>query len=120
MRLIDADALYASIAKDTYLLTDRINSRDYGMFLVGIKKKIDNAPTLSAEAVQGWIPCSERLPDTDIPVLVSDGVYVWEDELQEDYEDSKTMYWWDSQCSFDFNDTAWMPKPKPYKGGDTE
>lgn len=62
-----------------------------------------------------WIPCSERLPDTDVPVLVSDGVYVWEDELQEDYEDGKTMYWWDSQCSFDFNDTAWMPLPKPYR-----
>ena len=65
-----------------------------------------------------WIPVSEGLPDTDVPVLVSDGVYVWEDELQEDYEDGKTMYWWDSQCSFDFNDTAWMPRPKPYRKGD--
>lgn len=69
---------------------------------------------------QQWIPCSERLPDTDISVLVSDGVYVWVDELQEDYEDGKNIYWWDSQCSFDFNDTAWMPLPTPYKGGDTE
>lgn len=73
---------------------------------------------LQAEAE--WIPVSKRLPDTGISVLVSDGVYVWEDELQEDYEDGKTVYWWDSQCSFDFNDTAWMPKPKPYKGGDSE
>ena len=44
-RYIDADALYASIAKDTYLLTDESNSRDYGMHLIGIKKKIDEAPT---------------------------------------------------------------------------
>lgn len=59
-RLIDADALYASIAKDTYLLTDRINSRDYGMFLVGIKKKIDNAPTVQADRPHGeWIETSE-------------------------------------------------------------
>ena len=64
-----------------------------------------------------WTPVSEGLPDTDVPVLVSDGVYVWEDELQEDYEDGKTVYWWDSQCSFDFNDTAWMPRPKPYRKG---
>lgn len=44
-RYIDADALYASIAKDTYLLTDESNKRDYGMFLIDIRKKIDNAPT---------------------------------------------------------------------------
>ena len=45
-RLIDADALYASIAKDTYLLSDKINSRDYGMFLIGIKEKTDDASTV--------------------------------------------------------------------------
>lgn len=67
-----------------------------------------------------WIPVNKRLPDIGVPVLVSDGVYVWEDELQEDYEDGKTVYWWDSQCSFDFNDTAWQLKPKPYKGGDSK
>lgn len=55
-RLIDADALYASIAMDTYLLTDRINSRDYGMFLVGIKQKIDEAPTVQADRPHGeWV-----------------------------------------------------------------
>lgn len=74
--------------------------------------------TLQAKAE--WIPVSKKLPDTGTSVLVSDGVYVWEDELQEDYEDGKTVYWWDSQCGFDFNDTAWMPRPKPYKGGDTK
>lgn len=81
------------------------------------------AISMAIEALQvedEWIPASKRLPDIDIPVLVSDGVYVWEDELQEDYEDGQTVYWWDSQCSFDFNDTAWMPKPKPYKGGGNE
>ena len=44
-RYIDADALYASIAKDTYILTDETNKRDYGMYLIGIKEKIDEAPT---------------------------------------------------------------------------
>lgn len=106
MRLIDADALIDKLPQEYYGST--------------IHLLINDAPTIPAEFVQEWTPCSERLPDTDIPVLVSDGVYVWEDELQEDYEDGKTMYWWDSQCSFDFNDTAWMPKPKPYKGGDSK
>lgn len=81
------------------------------------------AISMAIEALQvkaEWIPVSKRLPDTGISVLVSDGVYVWEDELQEDYEDGKIIYWWDSQCGFDFNDTAWMPRPKPYKGGDSE
>ena len=79
------------------------------------------AISMAIEALQAkaeWIPVSKRLPDTGTSVLVSDGVYVWEDELQEDYEDGKIVYWWDSQCGFDFNDTAWMPRPKPYKGGD--
>lgn len=55
-RYIDADKLYADIAKDTYLLTDRINSRDYGMYLIGIKEKIDEAPTANVEEV---VYCSE-------------------------------------------------------------
>lgn len=62
-----------------------------------------------------WIPVSERLPDTDVSVLVSDGVYVWIDELQEDYENGQTMYWWDSQNYFEFDKSAWMPLPKPYR-----
>lgn len=74
--------------------------------------EIEEAPT-----VDGWIPVSERLPDTDVPVLVSDGVYVWIDELQDDYEDGVTLYWWDSENFFEFNDTAWMLLPKPWKRG---
>ena len=45
-KLTDADALYASIAKDTYLLTDESNNRDYGMFLIDIRKKTDEAQTV--------------------------------------------------------------------------
>lgn len=74
-------------------------------------KTLESLPSAEAD----WIPVSEGLPDPYVPVLVSDGVYVWEDELQEDYEDGVTMYWWDSQCSLDFKDTAWMPRPKPYR-----
>lgn len=77
MRTIDADALYASIAKDTYILADRINSKDYGMFLIGIKEKIDNAPTieLSESAVsrneyealkRKWIEAEQRADYYDV------------------------------------------------------
>ena len=45
-QLVDSDMLYASIAKDTYLLTDESDNRDYGMFLIDIRKKIDKATTI--------------------------------------------------------------------------
>ena len=56
MRLIDADALKETICTNVYLVADVFNSRDYGMFLVGIKKKIDNAPTVQADRPHGeWM-----------------------------------------------------------------
>lgn len=68
-RYIDADALYSSIAKDTYVLTDRINSRDYGMYLIGIKEKIDEAPTadvveVTDKSMESLIKGLEILGDT--------------------------------------------------------
>ena len=93
---------------------DAINIGDSGEEIAGdIDIILSALPSAEAE----WTPVSEGLPDPYVPVLVSDGVYVWEDELQEDYEDGVTMYWWDSQCSLDFKDTAWMPRPKPYRKG---
>lgn len=94
--------------------TDNKEIQNY--LMDGLRKQMWSLPS----ADDKWIPVSKKLPDIGMPVLVSDGVYVWEDELQEDYEDGKTVYWWDSQCSFDFNDTAWQLKPMPYKGGGNE
>lgn len=45
-KLVDSDMLYASIAKDTYLLTNESDSRDYGMFLIDIRKKVDKTTTV--------------------------------------------------------------------------
>lgn len=44
-RLIDANELYKLIEENSYTLVDRINSKDKGMFLVGIKEAIDKSPT---------------------------------------------------------------------------
>lgn len=45
-RYIDADALKEVIANHVYLVSDSINSRDYGMFWTGgIEKAIDEQPT---------------------------------------------------------------------------
>ena len=63
-----------------------------------------------------WISVSERLPDTYTDVLVSDGKYVWIDSLEDDFnENGNYVVWWDSSNSVDFDKTAWMPLPEPYR-----
>lgn len=44
-RLIDANGLYKLIEENSYTLVDRINSKDKGMFLTGIKEAIEAMPT---------------------------------------------------------------------------
>ena len=55
MRLINADELKEKIRNNVYLLSDVINSRDYGMFWVGIEQAIDEASTIDAERHGHWI-----------------------------------------------------------------
>ncbi len=57
-----------------------------------------------------WIPCSERLPESDDEVLVTDdacGLAL----VGIDWFDNGNNRWWCSQ-----NVTAWMPLPEPYRG----
>ena len=78
-----------------------------------------------AEAVQGWIPCSERLPSEDGRYLVC---MSWE------YDNMEVLRWadgWNCHRNYDGKISreseidgtdiiAWMPLPTPYKGGDDE
>lgn len=99
---------------------------------------------LSADAVQGWIPCSERLPEDIKPVIVT-----WKNTDPKSYYQyivgkhfigtahykNGKWFWYSSvtedllaeygRCdSEEFDEAievvAWMPLPDPYKGGDTE
>lgn len=97
-----------------------------------------------AEAVQGWIPCSERLPENIRPVIVTwkntdpasyyqyivgkhftgtacykNGKWYWYSSTTEDMLAEYGRY--DSE-EFDeaIECIAWMPLPEAYKGGDTE
>ena len=68
---------------------------------------------ISAYAEQHWIPCSERLPDTE--VLCCDKyramiiAYVYEDDT------SDTGFSAESETQYMNNCIAWMPLPKPYR-----
>ena len=88
------------------------------------KISTDNMNTLldalSAEAVQGWIPCSERLPKRDELVLVT---YKTTDRIHlcKYIDDGSENPWWsyiDDCCAWNNVVLAWMPLPTPYKGGD--
>ena len=88
-----------------------------------------------AEAVQGWIPFTRRpmteeeqkdypnctfmfdcvLPDDGDEILVSNRRFVWMDTFCSDIDGC----YLDSGDNID-EDMAWMPLPKPYKGGDSE
>ena len=45
MRLIDADALMEEIAKHSYIVQQKDNSRDLGMTVYGIQQCVDEQPT---------------------------------------------------------------------------
>ena len=88
-----------------------------------VEEAIQRLP--SAEAVQGWIPCSERLPDIGEIVIASwsdlwsdaivfarrycEGDWEWAYEQGSDY--------WESARDYDreSNPEAWMPLPEPYE-----
>lgn len=91
--------------------------------------------SLSAEAVQGWIPFTRRpiteeeqkdypnctfmfdcvLPNDGEEILVSNRRFVWMDTFCSDIDGC----YLDGGDDID-EDMAWMPLPKPYKGGDDE
>lgn len=86
--------------------------KEYGYLdLNRAERLIDALSALpSADAVRGWIPCSERLPEKDELVLVT----VWNDvtiawrNIYGGWESAEDMY--------EKGDvTAWMPLPKPYR-----
>ncbi len=62
-----------------------------------------------------WIPCSERMPDEDINVLIKDDdgdVNVARYEYNSWAEDPDIEWWSDEYRVYP---TAWMPLPEPYK-----
>lgn len=61
---------------------------------------------------QHWIPCSERLPKKSGDYLVTVAHHSGELWVEVDQFDNKNGSWWHYMDDV----TAWMPRPKPYKG----
>lgn len=120
MRPIDADALKLEIVEEG----QRSKRYKIGEFweLNGeeIRQVIDAQPTMPTieRNGEGWIACSERLPEARQSVILStkewtgEGCY-W--ETTEHHVIWKGYRWnatyWDDEV------VAWMSLPQPYKGG---
>lgn len=75
-----------------------------------------DAEVASAEAVQEWIPCSERLPNESGWYVIS--VVGFENITDVSYFYSDEAKW--SDVSHTQSVVAWMQLPKPYKEDDNE
>lgn len=80
-------------------------------YLNRVIKRLENLPGEN----DGWIPCSERLPERGVSVLISHVGYVSEDYLD---IDNGSMYFWNSGIELyeELKNLAWMPMPEPWKG----
>lgn len=59
MRMIDADTMMKTIKIHHYLLSEKRNSTDYGMFTVGIQQAVDEQPTIDPVHTAGACYCGE-------------------------------------------------------------
>ena len=78
-----------------------------------------------AQATQGWIPCSERLPDVG-EIVIASWSDLWSDAIvfarrycEDDWEWAyeQGSDYWESARDYDreSNPEAWMPLPEPYE-----
>ena len=106
------EALQAKIGGDLISRKDAIDAIG-GDIMGGLNYRWILQSLPSAEAVQGWIPVSERLPDKEERILVT----VWGD-VDVAWRD-KYGIWESDEYMYEKEEiTAWRPLPEPYKGGD--
>lgn len=80
-------------------------------FDIGIYKAIEIVNQLAEEYNNGWIPCSEKLPEEGKAVLTCDKDGWISVRINMKYNGKKN----DFECGYY---EAWMPLPEPYKKGE--
>lgn len=127
MRPIDADALINNIESLSWLPVSKWVKEIYGLianaptiplpdFKDGYKQAILDGKTNYQRPEGEWIPVSERLPEINVDVIVSDiettgtysGYYVGHG------------LWMCDNGTFNGRVVAWKPFPEPYKKGGAE
>lgn len=71
------------------------------------------------DITDGWIPCSERLPEEDGRYQVTRYDDVTNTEFIDILWYEKNL-WWNRHSTGDYAVTAWLPLQKPWKGEDNE
>lgn len=83
--------------------------------------KCDLDPTVIKAGVmpntQRWIPCSERVPETEDKVLCCTQTKKGLANIVIGYYIAETDRW---ACGMNSNVTAWMPLPEPYREDEHE
>ena len=115
----DCEFEKAMTREETIKTLEVLKLKDGGV-VVNLNDAIDMAiEALSADAVQEWIPVSNGLPSESGNYLITVAdLRLWHNgehtvTMADFYAKTKK---WDSIVDV----YAWMPLPKPYKGGDTE
>ena len=106
--------------KDTIYREDAIEAVRFDTFntLNADEREIAINRIPSAEAGQGWIPCSERLPSESGTYLTTTAKgSVCTDHFYANSNDICGRHWSYHRRR---EPIAWMPLPTPYKGGDSE
>lgn len=129
MRPIDADALKELFSEviGRIAIKPEMNGNLEHMIRASamVIQMIDDAPTVQpemncSEFPNNWIPCSERLPEIDKEVLVTDGELCWVCSLFESQDIEDGLYQWEDNYGHwhEFETwVAWMPLPEPYQEG---
>lgn len=90
----------------------------------GMPSEVNEAIDMAITALQeqknhGWIPCSERLPDTgDMYLTTMKKVDNCKLSVYENYFSFSDG--WESEEFIEYKVIAWMPMPEPYKEADNE
>ncbi len=83
---------------------------------MGVHKDDIEVVVNSVPSANQWIPCSERLPKTEVLCCDKYGemiiAYVYEDNT------SDTGFSAESETQCMYNCVAWQPLPEPWKGGE--
>lgn len=125
------DYISRKAAVDAFFPVDPENDGSDGATPIYLERNYSNneiesilweLPAADVEPVRRWIPCSERLPETDGPYLVVNkatgwiGVYNFSRVKNFPYFGPQENAWWrldDDWYPQSCNATHWMPLPEP-------